>query len=246
MAVRQLPERTNRGKRTKELIGEEKDMDELFWKTNGLYVDEVDDEDYEKEPEKEDKFDADFWKSESSSSASASNDDSPRSPRALKPKPPTRKAPKATKRLKLSTHLSQRELLEEAAGTEMWNQYRLTQMMQFEEAKTQRLGVVGRKALGPAWKTVDTMRGGKRKVIVRCPADKPLQFVSPAEKPERLGKYKDPKTGKPYNTIDEFRKIRMEYANQQEADLQARIKSLKEAISKKRESLDQSDSKIGT
>jgi len=242
MAARQLPERPNRGKRTKELIGEEKDVDELFWKTNGVYVDEVDDEDYEIEPEKDDKFDADFWVSESSS-ASASNDDSPRSSRPSKPKPPTRSAPKPSKRLKLSTRPSQRELLEEAAGTEMWNQYRLTQMLQFEEAKTQRLGGVGRKVLGPAVKTVDTMRGGKRKVIVRCPPDQPLAFAPAPEKPERKGKYKDPKTGKCYNTVEEFRKIRIEYVNQQEADLQTRIKSLKEAISKKRESLDQSDSK---
>lgn len=242
MAVRQLPERTNRGKRTKELIGEEKEVDDLFWKTNGVFVDEVDDEDYELEPEKEDKFDADFWMSESESqSESVENEEEKvhKPVKKSKKRPNLHKPAHTSKRLKLSSRPSQKELLEEAASTEMWNQYKLTQMLQFEEAKVQRLGVFGvRRVLGPTFKLIDTLKGGKRRVTLKYPPENPISPSIPAQKPPKTGKYRDPKTNKSYNTIEEFRKIRTEYANKQEAELQARIKAIKEELAKKRENME--------
>ena len=244
-ATRQLPERTNRGKRTKELIGEEKEIDDAFWKTNGIYVDMVDDEDYEVEPEKEDKFDEDFWESESESDTGEQDCE----PNESKPKKPAKSEPKKqrkpARRLKIGAQLSQKELLEEAAGTEMWNQYRLTQMMKFEEAKVQRFGNVGRRLTGPILTTIDTVRSGKRKVFLRYSPESPITPLPKPVKPETTGKYRDPKTGQPYSTIEEFRKLRSAFIAQQESELQARVKSLKESLAKKREALEQYDAKYG-
>lgn len=228
--MKELPNRLSRGKRMNDLIGEEIEYDGLFWGQD-IFKETLSDEEYKTESEKEDKFDEDFFKEESE------EDTNPQEPKLEKQEKcekvfSVKLAKKKKKKLKIEKQpgITQKEMLEQAAITEMYNTHDLNKYLNLEEKSKTNL-VSKKEKLISTWKYVDSAISGKRKTTIWH--TEPLHDFS-SKKPVKkycaitgkIAKYTDPLTGLHYVNKEAFKKIRDNYYIQQELKLQAHIRDL--------------------
>ncbi|OMJ92619.1 hypothetical protein SteCoe_4629 [Stentor coeruleus] len=241
--MKELPQRSTRGKRMNDLLGEEKDYDHIFWGQE-IFKETISDDEYETESEKEDNFDEDFFHVESS-------EDETQEPKLERPERSERKekqfskpekpSKKKKKKLKIDKvpGITQKEMLEQAAIVEMYNTHDLTKLLSLEENSKVNL-IAKREKFNATWRYKDTMKNGKRKVTIwhsedldyfpgnKVPRKKPGRV--PGQKGQGVGigkkkicavtgliaRYTDPLTGKHFANNEAFRKIREEFYEKQE------------------------------
>ncbi|CAG9326662.1 unnamed protein product [Blepharisma stoltei] len=222
--IRELPQRATRGKRMTELLGEEKDLDEAFW--NQDYFKEKDtDTEYEAESEQGDIFDEDFFKSESEEEVEKETEE--KSEKKIKKKKEIKQKKKekhhVVSKMKMFT---QRQMLEEAAITEMYNSHSLRQLLNIEEDKKQS-AIVKKNTFQPTWRLVDSNKSGKRNLTLWTAENLEIPGANDMNiEKEEKGKYKDPLTGTHYNTAEEFLKVRENYFLDQEKTIIKQIREL--------------------
>lgn len=243
--MKELPQRSTRGKRMNDLLGEEKDYDYIFWGQE-MFKETVSDDEYKTESEKEDNFDEDFFHVESS-------EDETKEPKLERPERLERKekqffklekpSKKKKKKLKIDKvpGITQKEMLEQAAIVEMYNTHDLTKLLSLEENSKVNL-IAKREKFNATWRYKDTAKNGKRKVTIwhsedldYFPGNK-VQRRKPGRVPGGHGvkgqgvgngkkicavtglvaRYTDPLTGKHFANKEAFRKIREEYGEKQE------------------------------
>lgn len=241
-----LPARSTRGRRINELLGEEKEFDDVFWGQD-LFKDAGEDAEYEIESDHGDQFDADFWEQEQESDENDTTDDykeKDTTTRSLRKKksqlkfvqklPPVKKKPS---KLNHYPVLNQQQMLEEAAVTEMYNSYSLSLLLQLEENKTHHEHSETRSMLYPRVKLTDSMKSGVRNLRlyteealdISKPKVTNTEFCAVTGYPAR---YKDPVTGLPYYDLTSFKIIRERYHLQQEQTILQEITELKSQLKK--------------
>jgi YL1 nuclear protein C-terminal domain/YL1 nuclear protein len=212
--MKELPKRSTRGKRMNDLIGDEKEFDGIFWEQT-IFKETKSDDEYKTESEHEDKYDDDFFHAESSDDEIPELKSEKREKPEKKPKPI--KNLKKKKRLKIEKNpgITQKEMLEQAAITEMYNTYDLKKLLSLEENTKANL-LTRREGINPTWRYTQTIKLGKRKSVIWH--TEPLSVFAafhPVKKicavTGSLAKYTDPLTGKHYCNKEAFKKIRDEY-----------------------------------
>jgi hypothetical protein len=211
--MKSLPVRSTRGKRVAELIGEEKEYDDLFWGQELFKEAEEADEEYVTESEPEDVFDADFFKAESSEEEAEAEVKEAKEAKVKSVKEHERR--KKRRRMAVSMKsFTQTQMLEDAALTELLNLHAL-------------------KVAGGLLDSNDHLASRKRRAlpppVERClskgqaPAIYTFSLVpeypKPSAVPSKKGKYLDPVTGKRYSTSSEFRALRESHFRAMETDL---------------------------
>lgn len=228
-----LPKRTTRGKRMNELIGEEKDTDNLFW-SQTYFKETVSDDEYCTESEKADKFDADFFKSETEDEDQEEVEISKKRKRNEVKVKVTAK--KKNTRIQSMKGFSQKQMLEEAAITEMFNSYSLGQLMSLEQSKKQ--DTFNRKSqIQVTWRSSDAIVDGNRVVKLWTSEDMSFQTYEPGEVPvcsvsKLPARYRDPRTGEYYHDLKSFKILREKYHSAQEHPFKERLKELKLKLAK--------------
>ena len=222
--MKDLPSRSTRGKRMTELVGEEKEKDEVFWKQS-MFQEAESDEEYQQESEKEDVFDNDFVSSESSEEEAQQAVEEPKPrPKAL---PSKRRRRTTGPQMNLFT---QREMLENAAINEMFNSYSLKKLVELEEDKRQ-VEFNSKEDIEPTWKLTDSFRKGKVERTIWTTEE--LSFGrSKPKKPKKCcitGKptrYTDPLTGKNFLNSEVFKTIREKHYLERESQVKKMIAEL--------------------
>jgi hypothetical protein len=230
--MKELPSRSTRGKRMKELIGDEKELDGAFW-AQEIFKEARSDDEYEEESEKEDRFDDDFFKGESESD----QEEQKVLPEEDKKKGKIRskKVQKKTIKFKRVEGITQKEMLEQAAIVEMYNAHDLTKLLRNEE--NSKNSVVCKKDRGPVtWRLKEIAKAGKRKTTIWH--TQPLESFFRSKPIKRIcavtgayAKYKDPLTGKFYANREAFKVIRSQFYSEQEAEMLEHIKKLEGQLS---------------
>ena len=213
-----------------DLLGEEKEYDGIFWEQN-IFKETLSDDEYKTESEKEDHVDDDFFYEESSENETQE----PKFEKKVSEKPKTQKRVKK-KRLKIEkiVGITQKEMLEQAAIVEMYNQHDLKKLVSLEQNSKNNL-IRKKDKIQTSWRYLDSLKSGKRKIVI-WHSDPLVKFCAKSLVKKTcaitggLARFTDPLTGLHYSSKEAFKKIRDDYYAQQEKTIQDHIANLQNEL----------------
>ena len=244
---------------------EDEELDE-FWQENKYFKDmnEPDDEDYEKESSIKDNFDSDFFSEpeEENKEFFGQEDKELKDEDRDKQKPKSHKAKRpqdlAPKKSYIHDFFTQEELLKEAAITEVHNRKSLADLVRLEEEKKKRNLFQKVETDSPKMKLIDSYKNGVHEKTLYFSDEialetelfgirnDPVLIVNLEEENDgppqpqeviKKKKYKDPKTGERFDTMEELKILRKKIQKEKRSRIKYQIKALKSLLEKKQQTL---------